>query len=229
MGKGRRIPFIDSLRGIALLLMIAVHLLYDLKVFFEFPVELGTAYWNFNLCIGGTFTLISGVCIRLGSKALRRGLEVLGCGILITAVSLFLGSGNEIYFGILHLLGTCMIIYRFSRSLFERIRPAIGFPLWIACFAVLQALLHGRNWPFKGLFWLGFPVHGFQSADYYPLMPWFFLFLAGCSLGEIVRKGQIPEWFYTTDIKALSFAGRHSLLIYLLHQPVMLLLLSLFL
>lgn len=229
MRKSRRIPLIDSLRGLALICMIAVHLLYDLKEFFGLPITLGDAYWDFNLCLGGTFTLISGVSIRLGSKALKRGIIVFCCGLLITAATFFVGGGNEIYFGILHLLGVSMIIYHFSRRFFERIKPLVGFPLWSSCFLVLQLLLYQKIWLFKDFFWLGLPNAGFYSADYYPLIPWFFLFLAGCSLGEAVKNGRLPGWFYTLNIKFLSFTGRHSLPIYLLHQPVLLALLSMFL
>ena len=71
-----------------------------------------------------------------------------------------------------------------------------------------------------GLYPLGIPGADFASADYFPLMPWFFLFLAGTVLGVPVKEHRLPEKFYTAKVPFFASAGRNTLLIYVLHQPV---------
>jgi uncharacterized membrane protein len=67
---------------------------------------------------------------------------------------------------------------------------------------------------------LGFPQHGFQSADYNPIIPWLFLFIAGICVGKHIKK--LPETLSKKHIPPLAFVGRHTLIIYLAHQPVIL-------
>jgi uncharacterized membrane protein len=71
-----------------------------------------------------------------------------------------------------------------------------------------------------GLYPLGIPGADFKSADYFPLIPWFFLFLAGTVLGVPVKEHKLPDGFYTAKVPFLAAAGRNTLLIYVLHQPV---------
>ena len=71
------------------------------------------------------------------------------------------------------------------------------------------------------LFPLGLLADGFSSSDYYPLMPWFFLFCAGSFLGRWIKEGRAFHWVYTARMPFLEKLGRHTLLIYILHQPVL--------
>jgi uncharacterized membrane protein len=71
-----------------------------------------------------------------------------------------------------------------------------------------------------GLYPFGLPQAGFESADYFPLLPWIFVFLAGTVLGVPVKEHKLPEWFYTARVPFFAAAGRNTLLIYVLHQPV---------
>ena len=70
------------------------------------------------------------------------------------------------------------------------------------------------------LFPLGLHPLIFASADYYPLLPWIFLFLAGYWLGEAFLQRRVPEFCYREHLPALGWIGRHALIIYLVHQPV---------
>jgi uncharacterized membrane protein len=70
-------------------------------------------------------------------------------------------------------------------------------------------------WPF------GFLYPGFSSADYFPLLPWLFLFLFGAWLGGRVTGGGGPDWLRVKVPPALTWPGRHSLLLYLVHQPIL--------
>jgi uncharacterized membrane protein len=75
------------------------------------------------------------------------------------------------------------------------------------------------------LFPLGFTGLGFASGDFFPLMPWFFLFLGGTYFGIIVKNGDCPGFFYKTRVKFLARIGRYTIWIYLLHVPIAMLIL----
>ena len=68
---------------------------------------------------------------------------------------------------------------------------------------------------------LGLGPSGIFSADYFPLLPWIFVFLFGTWLGRYIKDGKFPAWFYEASMPGFSTVGRHSLVIYVLHQPVL--------
>lgn len=73
-------------------------------------------------------------------------------------------------------------------------------------------------------FWLGIHSADFFSVDYYPLLPWSFPFFLGTFLGISVKEGRTPAWAYPSRVKAFAFVGRHALLFYLVHAPLLYLL-----
>ena len=73
----------------------------------------------------------------------------------------------------------------------------------------------------RWLWMLGWVYEGFVSTDYFPLLPWAFVFLLGTWAGKYIKAGRMPHWFYTADCPPLAAVGRHSLVIYVLHQPVL--------
>lgn len=227
----KRIWELDALRGVCILGMVLVHFLYDLDMAGVLRTPAPILF--FQQWGGIVFLLISGICVTLGSRHLRRGLTVLGCGMLCTAVTAILyfwgmfGKDMLIYFGILHCLGVCMLLWE----------PLSRLPRW--ALAVLSGLLIGA-----GLFLLpyitadipillplGLCPPGFSTGDYYPLLPNLGFFLLGALLGRTVYKdgrtrlpGVDPK---RALISFLCACGRHSLWVYLLHQPVLMILLSL--
>ena len=201
-----RIWELDALRGVSILGMVVIHLLYDLRML-----------WNIDLLQGGlpglllsyggiVFVLLSGLCVTLGSRTLRRGLTVLGAGVVITFVTMLFDKSMVIRFGVLHLLGSCMILW----PLFRRLPPwaltglGVGFVL---LGGVVASVTVAADW----LFPLGLHTAAFRSADYFPLFPY---------LGWFLLLPQ-PGWD-VAPIRFLCRCGRNSLWIYLLHQPVLL-------
>ena len=75
--------------------------------------------------------------------------------------------------------------------------------------------------PVRVPFFFGFVSSGFYSADYFPILPWIFVFLLGTWLGGKIREGKLPERFYTARFPFFPKVGRHALLIYILHQPIL--------
>lgn len=233
-GKPERIQSIDALRGLCVLLMCIHHFLYDMAAF------LGAPWWIFtnpvfdtlHYLFAGCFILLSGVSSRFSRSNLRRGGKLIAVALALTLVtcladwlSLRLWGedfGVRILFGVLHLLGFCMVFYGLTARWLDRL-PGPLLPL--LCLVLL--ILTAKN--VSGLFitdqvWLfpfGYLTEGFYSADYFPILPWIFVFLAGTWLGGLIREGKLPPGFYTARFPFFPQLGRHALLIYLLHQPIL--------
>lgn len=224
----KRIWELDALRGICIIGMVAVHLIYDLTVLYRL-VEWNTPVW-FSLLQnwgGVLFLLISGISATLGSRSVRRGAIVFGCGMLITAVTVGMywlgmaGSYIIIYFGVLQCLGVCMMLW----PLFKRL------PWWGLTFigVILVALgLWLEAQPRVDTFWLmplGLPWESFATADYFPLFPNLGFFLLGAAIGRTAYREKqtlLPRVNENSGpLRFFRLCGKHSLLIYLAHQPIL--------
>ena len=231
----KRYPFLDELRGAAILMMIAYHLLYDGVVFAGWDIPLFSpplSIWQDS--IGALFILLSGCMCRLSRSNWRRGLRCLAAACVITAVTFFLVPTVADWFGVLHFLGCALLLYPVFRPLLGRFPPLPGA---VACFLLFWVTYPVNRGKIGMLIWqvdlptflyrnfataiLGFPPYHFVSSDYYPLLPWIFLFFCGSLLGRIlVGCGNRPALF-RSPCRPLAFLGRHSFIIYLVHQPVL--------
>ncbi len=223
MPKGR-IQEIDLIRGAAIVLMVAFHLVYNLSAFWGYSIDYTGGFWYYEGKIAAIlFILTAGISSTFSRSNLRRGGAVFAWGLLISAVTAIATPGDWVKFGILHFLGLGMIIYHF-------------LPPWPPSYLVgLGALILALgNWfltrtvTIGGLFRFGLVRPGFTSADYYPLLPWYGLFLLGVAIGRTVyadRCSRLPGSFRPN---VLTVLGQHSLVIYLVHQPALLALLWLY-
>lgn len=219
----KRIWELDALRGICVLGMVIVHLLYDLNAIGSHtPVLAFIQHWG-----GTVFLLISGVCVTLGSRHIRRGLTVFGCGMVCTAVTAgmyalgFAEKGIIIYFGILHCLGVCMLAWSLLRRCPNGLLAVLGGIFCIAGLFLERAVLVGH--PF--LIPLGFLYPGFSSSDYFPLLPNLGFFLFGALTGRTLYREKSTRFPHIDPqnfpLRLLCQCGIHSLPIYLLHQPLL--------
>lgn len=231
-----RLPLLDEARGLCLLLMLLYHGAYDLIAYCDISIPLYESPLLHQLLqpfFAALFILISGACCPLSRHPLRRGLLALGCGLAATAATLWAGVGLPDWFGILHFLGCMKLLYAALRRPLERIPPYLGALLGVSLFFLFYQLPYGAlGWgPFTfplpqtlyqwdWLFPLGLPGPGFSSSDYFPLLPWGMVFLAGVCLGKPLSQHP-PKGFYASRCPALAWLGRHSLFLYLLHQPVL--------
>ncbi len=219
----QRIWELDALRGLCILGMIAVHLVFDMQI------PTGPAFAFVQNWGGVLFFLLSGLCATLGSRPVRRGAIVLGAGLICTAVTWagfalgMLPDYMVIRFGVLHCLGLCMILWPVFRKLPVGLRTALG-----AALAALGIYLTKRVMvSFAGLAWLGLLYPSYSSADYFPLLPYLGFFLLGsvlCNLLYRQRRSLLPKLGNFWLFRALQWCGRYSLIIYLLHQPLLMLL-----
>lgn len=218
-----RIWELDALRGFMVLCVIVVHTLFDLEAFFDIN------YPDFYIFIrdngGILFILLSGICATLGTKTFRRGLVVFGGGMLITAVTYgmyyfeFAPQGMIISFGILHMLGVCMMIWPVVRLLPNWSVGIIGVLI-----VILGFVIAGKTSEVPFSFIIGIPSRYYAAGDYFPLVPYVGWFFIGTFLGNTVYKKKkslfpnAPKDFFL--IRFFRYCGVYSLYIYLLHQPV---------
>jgi len=238
MGEVVRYGEIDLVRGIAILMMIIFHTVYDLSFFQIFPVIVSDGFWRyFAFATASLFLLVVGISLtlsraraapdisgyRLALKFVYRGTGIFLLGLLITLCTwLYLNEGF-IIFGILHLIGVSVIL------------SPLFFPL--KKYSIVAGLLcMATGWFFTtitGPLWLlplGIHPATFWSVDYEPIFPWFGVVLTGMGLGEYLYPGGVRSFALPSipqaAIRLLAFPGRHSLIIYLVHQPVIILLLA---
>ncbi len=241
MSRGRY-NLLDAVRGALIINMILYHALYDVVHILGIPIEWYTGpigyIWQQGICWG--FILLSGFCFRLSKRPLRHGLIVLGAGVLVTLVTAIAMPSERIIFGVLYLLGLCALIQCAVWAIWSR----LGLPPFPAALGLILAALAfflTREVPsgyigFEGLRlfplpqWLyasdylavlGLPGPNFWSSDYFPLIPWLCLYLCGYFLWRLIGSRQRIMDRLRPGIRPLSFIGRHSLLIYLLHQPAL--------
>ncbi len=222
----QRIWELDALRGVAILCVILVHLVFDLTYFLSLPLRLGPVFDAVQEYGGTVFVVLSGLCATLGSRSFRRGLIVFACGMLITVVTLVmarLGLAADdiiIWFGVLHLLGVCMMLYPLLKRLDSRV-------LALLCLVTvpLGYVLMQRRFAVTWLFPLGILSPSFSSGDYFPLLPYLGWFCLGVVLGRTLyreKRSLLPKVrAEAAPLRFLCWCGRHSLWIYLLHQPLL--------
>jgi len=218
-----RIWELDFLRGIALILMIYFHVIFDMKEFFDYPVSYSS---GINYYIGKAsailFMLVSGISCSLSRSNIRRGLKVLGIALAITLVTHLYNLEYGIKFGILHFFGISMLLYPVFRRLNSYLLLGLGTAV-IALGSVVSKIKVSYDY----LFPLGIHSNSFVSSDYYPLIPWFGVFLYGIALGKILYAGKQSLFNFTPGENIISMAGRRTLLIYVIHQPITMLVLTL--
>ncbi len=231
-----RLTALDILRGIALISMITYHAVWDLVnlwgVNLPWYRSNGAFIWQQSIC--WTFILLSGFCRGFGTHHLKRGLIVLGGAAIISIVTIFFMSECAIRYGVLGLIAGGMLILIPLDKPFSKVNPAIGAVVSFGLFFVTHNVpigglgfmgLHFMSLPsewycndFTAFF--GFPGADFYSCDYFPILPWLFLYATGYFLCSVFRQQERLELFSKVKCKPLEFMGRHSLIIYMLHQPV---------
>lgn len=234
-----RIWEVDSWRGVAIITMIIFHLVYDLRAYGGMPIVLHQGFWfYFQRFTAISFIALSGVSVvlsysrtlaasgsvdGLGWKIVRRGLHVLGIGMIFTVV-MRLGGFARIDFGVLHLIGTSIIC---SIPLLNRRWLTLAVAAVLYALSYLLQFMNVQASP--GVSWLvplGIEPPGYYYSDYFPFPHWFAVFLIGVFVGTVfyeggARKLPLPNFGEIFPFPVLQFLGRHSLVIYVIHQPVL--------
>jgi uncharacterized membrane protein len=236
--RQHRVHAIDALRGFAMVYIMLYHLFYDLIAFAGVSLPFFyTDWWEFlHILFVSLLFVVSGISTHFSRNSLKRGVIIFFLGqsitILTAVVSSVTGTNDTlIVFGVLTFIGLAMMIYSVVRPFLEK----IDIP-WLVLFiiSVILFTIFLQFPPYEILssanFWLyplGIINSEFHSADYFPLVPYFFIFLAGTALAAPITAGKFPKFFYKMRILPLEFIGRHSLIFYIVHQPAIMVLLFL--
>lgn len=234
MNEQRRYSLIDAIRAVAVINMILYHLCYDILWFFAEDQIAQTPYpvWERMICV--TFILISGISLNFSRHGYRRGLIVGGCALLITLMTFLFTPQMTIWFGVLHFLCVAMLFTTALRKWLDKLTPFVGmilsFLLFLLCYGIPDGFIGLFSYPLillpEALYqypWLsifGFLSKDFFSADYFPILQWIFLYHFGYHLWRFLKAKGLDR-FFCRKIPVLDFIGRHSLIIYLIHQPLL--------
>lgn len=235
--KKERIHLLDTVRGILILGVVIYHFLFDVAVFTDIDMTWFDDWWvNLIRDIGaGTFIFISGISCHLSHNNMKRGIKAAIVAILISVVTYFFVPDEFILFGIIHLLALCMLLYEPVLRIFNRVPAAFGALMALSCYLLTSNVYYGYI-GIAGFLEIHLPLElygnvlgyimGFgmyspvSSADYFPVIPWIFLFIAGIMAGEYFERDNINGIFYKNMIPPVTWLGTKTMIIYILHQPI---------
>jgi uncharacterized membrane protein len=224
-----RFPEIDIARGVAVIMMVVFHTAFDLNYLGIVPLAVSAGGLRLlALTTAALFLFIVGISLSISSahsrtvlstldfnvKYLKRGIFIFLLGLGITFVTWLLLPEGVVLFGILHLIGLAVMI---SPLYTRRYWPNLFLGALIIALGPVIAGVRGSPL----LLWVGVQPPSFYSVDYTPIFPWLGLVLLGVFFGMTLYPfGRRPETFPVLSSRPLQFLGRHSLAIYLIHQPV---------
>ena len=227
-----RIPLIDQLRGVALIAMAVYHFTWDLGFFGYIEAETATTGgWRiFARLIAGSFLFLVGFSLVLGHRKgfharsfFIRFAKVGGAAALISLATWFAFPDTFIFFGILHAIAAASVVGLLFLHL-----PVLVTLLAAAGAIAAPLYLRAPVFDHPALWWVGLSVDIPRSNDYVPLLPWIAPVLIGIVIGKLFVASTLPERLSGLGGRTksrwkslLETAGRHSLAIYLIHQPVL--------
>ncbi|MEO8346567.1 MAG: heparan-alpha-glucosaminide N-acetyltransferase [Betaproteobacteria bacterium] len=220
-----RVAALDALRGLAILAMVAYHFSFDLNFFgvtrWDFYHD---AFWlNARTMILSSFLLIAGVSLVLAQKYRpsstrfwRHVAIIATCAFGVSAASYLLFPQSWIWFGVLHAIAASLIL---ARPLVRR--PALALVIGVIVIAAGNLYAHPA-FDSRALGWIGFMTAKPRTEDYVPLFPWFGVLLLGIAAGHaLVRSNFRTIAFAKTLPRGIAWIGRHSLAVYMVHQPLL--------
>lgn len=246
MNHKRRIIIVDEIRGFLVISMIIYHFIYSYQYIFAINPEID--FFKFTItrwiqmAISLPFIFISGFSSSKSKNILKRGCRLLAIALMISLATYLFIPDEFIVFGILHFLATSMILYGILKLIFgENLIIKNKNPLnMVVMYVFLLIICYNIRSGYIGIHSLfeielpellymntftsiiGFPSASFVSADYFPLIPFGFAFTGGVFFESYLNKVKLSENAYKEHSKILNFIGKHSLVFYIIHQPIIL-------
>lgn len=237
VGRNHRVGMLDTLRGFAIIFVMAYHLLYDL-IFFcgkEIPFFFSdTMDFIHNLFLVILFS-VSGICAGFSKNVLRRGAAIFLMGEILTLATAAFSPDNIIVFGVLSCFGMSMLIYGVISPFLKRLPQFAVFVVFAvlslvffnfhrteSLFFIVDTVKLNVPHDLPYLYPIGITDENFYSTDYFPLVPYSFIFLAGTALSPLFRDGELPNFVYNAKLPFVNFCGKYSLWLYVIHQPIFL-------
>lgn len=226
---------IDFIRGIAIILMIVFHFIYDLNHFSVIYYKLWIGPFAYAASfIASVFVILVGISLTISYNKrkttydlkdiriqfMKRGLKLFSLGLIITLISFIIIPERFVIFGILHCIGISILLAIPFLS-YIRLNLLIGSIL-----IILGLYLRLFTFDFSFLLPFGFLPPNYFTIDYFPLLPWFGVVLVGIAFGHIFypegkRRYHLSDRLSLGFPEKICFVGRHSLPIYFLHQPIL--------
>lgn len=208
-----RAPYLDILRAIAVIWMIIFHVTYDMRMFGHNTIDFNTGFWYaFPRLIAGTFLFCVGVALNythdreVKMSALMKRLKKLGLSALLVSIGTYIAFPQQwVYFGTLH----CILAGSLLGAFFVHRRSA--------ALVVMLAIMFLQYVAGLDIKWVSSILRK-PSMDFIPIYPWFWVILMGLLLGPYLSRIKPLNTLRTP--KFFDFLGRHSLAIYLVHQPL---------
>ncbi len=220
-----RVPAIDNLRGLAIIAMVVFHFSFDLRHFgFTHADFYRDPFWlHARTAILSSFLFLAGLSLVLAQSTAhgrarfwRQVARVAGAAVLVSVASYLVFPQRYIWFGVLHAIAVSLILLR---PLAHRPWMALGLGMAVIVAGNVWAspAFDGRTWG-----WLGFMTAKPPTEDYVPLFPWTGVMLLGMAAAHALQRNDFRALAPLARLPAgLGALGRHSLAIYLVHQPVL--------
>ena len=225
----------DVARGFSVISMVLFHLCYDLR--FIYGMDLGFFKPPFQdiwrASISWIFLFIAGCMCTFSRNGLKRALRYLLVALAVFVVTTIAAVDVPISFGIIFCMGACTLIEYLLNLLGLSPQGKVAAAILFVIFLLLRGIPAGYvgsataplwlpRWLYSTpyLSFLGFPGPGFASGDYYPIIPFLFMFLTGTAMGRYWKSNGYPSWFHRVSCAPLEWVGRHALPIYVIHQPL---------
>lgn len=212
----RRIWEIDLLKALAIILMITFHTVFDLNQFVGINIEYQSGFWYWVGKISALiFIFLAGISGGFSKSTVRRGIKVFLFGMAITLVTYILFKEQYTRFGILHLLGVGMVLFPVLKRMNNIFLFLTAVLIAFAAIPVKHILAEtGLLLPF------GIMYSGFATLDYYPLVPYFSVFILGILVYKLFYYKRQSIFTFGCENRNLSLISKNSLAIYLIHQPI---------
>lgn len=238
----RRIGIFDVVRGFALISMVLWHLCYDLVYLkgIDLPWFSGLFVTVWAHITAWSFLFVAGCMCCLSHNNLKRAALYALVALAIFLITSLAGVDTAINFGIFYCMAACTFVYWLLEKLNLRPKGIAAAIVFFIVFLLVFNLPRGElgiepfviglpSAPYDSglLSWAGFPGPNFTSGDYYPFLPYLFMYLSGASAGAVWAERGYPTWAQDAHLEPFTWIGQHSLWIYALHQPIILLILSL--
>lgn len=218
-----RIVLLDTLRGLLLVSMIAFHATYDAAYIYGYDVPwfLDPAIQSvWRASISWSFLFLAGWMTRFSRNNVRRAGVYGTAALIVWAATSVAALDTPINFGILFCMFSSTLIWAAARRILCKIPPTIGIIACLVLFATLWDIPH-QTYTASGLAWLGLPDQTFSSGDYYPIIPFLFMYLCGAFASRLYsarHPAGYPDAAYRDLVPPLTWLGQHSLIVYLVHQ-----------
>jgi uncharacterized membrane protein len=226
---------LDFFKGIAIILVVVYHFIFDLYYFFHIDINIDTLLWQLIArSAAALFIIIAGINTFISTqhstspkrKILKRTSILALLALIISVMTWFIAPQEMVVFGILHFLALAGILGFLCAYLSIPILCTLAIALCALNTITTRTFLSSSS-----LIWLGLTPPNFTSLDYFPCIPWFGIYVIGIMIGKLFYKTprSLGQGYQNNPgIKLCSLLGRKTLLIYLAHQPIILCILFLY-